>query len=91
MPRRPITTVQTTSDFEKAFRRLPANLQALAEKKDQWFRANAFDPRLHTHQLKGALDGFCSYSVNYQYRVLFRFLSGDAVIYYDVGTHAIYR
>ena len=52
---------------------------------------NAFDPRLRTHKLRGALAGYWAYSVNYQYRVLFRFLASDAVLYYDIGTHDIYR
>jgi len=91
MTSRPIATVRATSDFEKAFRKLPVHLQALAERKDRWFRANAYDPRLRTHKLKGPLEGYWAYSVNRQYRVLFRFLSGDEVIYYDVGTHDIYR
>ena len=88
---RPIATVHATADFAKSFRTLPVTLQALAEKKDHWFRANACDPRLRTHKLKGTLGGYWSYSVNYQYRVLFQFLASDAVIYYDIGTHEIYR
>jgi addiction module RelE/StbE family toxin len=88
---RPVTTVRTTSDFEKAFRRLPTHIQDLTEKKDCWFRANAFEPRLRTHKLKGPLAGYWSYSINQQYRVLFRFLSDHEVLYYDVGTHEIYR
>ena len=88
---RPISTVQTTSDFEKSFRKLPPHVQDLAEKKDQWFRADACAARLRTHKLKGTLEGYWSYSVNYQYRVLFRFLASDAALYYDIGTHAIYR
>ncbi len=88
---RPIRTVRVTSDFKKAFRKLPANLQALADRKDHWFRNDAFDPRLRTHRLKGSLEGYWSYSVNYQFRVLFRFLAQDEAIYYDIGTHEIYR
>ena len=88
---RPIATVHTTADFEKSFRTLPRHLQDLAERKDQWFRMNAFDARLRTHKLHGGLEGHWSYSVNYQYRVLFRFLASDAVLYYDIGTHDIYR
>ena len=76
---RPLATGHVTSDVEKAFRKLPTRIQDLAERKDQWFRANAFDPRLRTHQLKGSLEGFWSYSVNDQYRVLFRFLATGGI------------
>lgn len=87
----PILSVRVSSEFEKSFRKLPSRIQKLAEKKDKWFRQNAFDQRLHTHKLKGELEGYCSYYINRQYRILFRFLSDNEVIYYDIGTHDIYR
>ena len=54
MPR-PITVIHITPDFEKTFLRLPKHIQALATRKDQWFRKDAFDARLRTHKLKGNL------------------------------------
>lgn len=36
----PISKVHVTSEFERAFRNLPENIQCLAEKKDKWFRQN---------------------------------------------------
>lgn len=88
---RPILRIHTTSEFEKSFRKLPIRIQDLAEKKDKWFRQDAFDPRLHSHKLRGELQGYWSYYINRQYRVLFRFLNDDEVIYYDIGTHDIYK
>ena len=88
---RPILVVHSTSAFERAFRELPRNIQSLAEKKDNIFRQNAFDNRLRTHKLRGELEGYWSYSVDQKYRVLFRFVNNDEVLYYDVGTHDIYR
>lgn len=89
--RRPILKIHITSDFDKSFKNLPQYLQSLAIKKDKWFRSNAFDSRLKTHKLKGKLKGFWSYSINYQYRILFRFVSHNEVVYYDIGTHEIYK
>ncbi|EFK96734.1 Plasmid stabilization system [sediment metagenome] len=86
-----LSKIHLTSDFEKAFHRLSQNLKELTKRKDLWFRANPFDPHLRTHKLKGELTGFWSYSINYEIRVLFRFLKSDEVIYYDIGTHEIYR
>ena len=85
-----ISIVHTTSDFNKSFRRLSPNLAKLAVTRDSWFRANPFDARLKTHKLKGELKGYFAYSVNYEYRVLFRFIHAREVIYYDIGTHRIY-
>lgn len=89
-PRR-IERVHVTPDFRKAYRKLPKRIQTLADRKDAWFRRNPFDPRLRTHKLAGPLQGRWAYSVNREYRVLFRFLSAHDVLYYDIGTHQIYR
>jgi mRNA-degrading endonuclease YafQ of YafQ-DinJ toxin-antitoxin module len=86
-----ILRIHVTSDFEKTYKKLPSNIRLLTEKKDKWFRANPFDSRLKTHRLKGELKGYWSYSVNYHIRVLFKFISAHEVIYYDIGTHEIYR
>lgn len=87
----PISTIHITSEFEKSFRKLPLRIKKLAEKKDKHFRQDAFARSLHTHKLKGELAGYWSYYVNYQYRILFRFANVNEVIYYDIGTHDIYR
>ena len=88
---RSIRIVHTTSDFKKSLQQLPSHIQELAIKKDRLFRENAFSPSLRTHKLKGPLNDYWSYSVNLSYRVLFRFINAREVIYYDIGTHAIYR
>ena len=88
---RSIRIVHVASDFRKAFQKLPTHIQDLAIKKDQLFRDNAFTPPLRTHKLKGPLKDYWAYSINREYRVLFRFINAHEVIYYDIGTHAIYR
>ncbi len=82
--------VHVSSDFTHAFQKLPFHIQRLAIKKDNLFRAYPFHPQLRCHKLKGELEGFWSYSVNYSYRVLFRFITNKEVLYYDIGTHDIY-
>ncbi len=91
MPSARIRQVHFASHFLKSFSKLPLALQTLATTKDAVFRANPFDPRLRTHKLKGVLTGAWAYSVDRRYRVLFRFLANDEVLYYDIGTHEIYR
>lgn len=91
MKERPLKIIHVTSDFQKAYRLLPENIQNQLKKRDQWFRKNAFDPRLRTHKLKGSLQKYWAYSLTPQYRVLFRFVKDDEVLYYDIGTHSIYR
>ena len=91
MPSVRIKFVHFSPHFFKSLQRLPRSIQTQAKKKDDWFHQNHFDPRLHTHKLKGELSGVWAYSINREYRVLFRFLNGDEVIYYDIGTHDIYK
>ena len=88
---RSISEIHVASGFQKSFKKLPANVQGLSVKKDRVFRKNAFDRQLRTHRLKGELEGYWAYSVNISYRVLFRFLDHNKVIYYDIGTHGIYK
>ena len=85
-----IFKIHITSGFEKSFRKIPKRIQDLAIRKDQWFRRDAFDPRLRAHKLKGPLEGYYAYSVNFQYRILFRFINDHETVYYDIGTHEIY-
>lgn len=91
MPNDRIKRIHFTRRFFKSFEKLPPSVQELAKKKDKWFRNNPFDRRLHTHKLKGELAGAWAYAVNRNYRVLFRFINGSEVIYYDIGTHEVYR
>ncbi|PIU68019.1 MAG: type II toxin-antitoxin system mRNA interferase toxin, RelE/StbE family [Armatimonadetes bacterium CG07_land_8_20_14_0_80_40_9] len=77
--------------FFKSFEKLHDSVKTMAKKKDKLFRINPFDPKLHTHKLKGKLSGAWSYYINHDYRILFRFIKQDEVLYYDIGTHEIYN
>ena len=67
------------------------NIQETFHHKDRLFRQNPFAPSLNTHRLKGGLKDLRAYSINRSYRVLFEFVDSQTVIYFDVGTHEIYR
>ena len=86
-----VSKSHTTPYFEKKFENLPKNLQKIAVKKILLFENNPSHPSLNTHKLKGPLSGYWSFYVNKKYRVLFRFLYNNKVIYYDVDTHTIYK
>ena len=60
--------------FAKQYKKLPLAIKIQAEKKEKIFRKNPFDKSLKTHKLKGELEGFWSFSVNYSYRIIFDFL-----------------
>lgn len=83
--------VYPTSKFKKSFKKLPNSIKDKAEAKDKLFKENPFFANLETHKLKGKLKDYWSYSVDGNYRVLFRFISEQNAIYFNIGTHSIYK
>lgn len=81
----------TTPQFEKDFIELPGKIQLKAKKKIKLFEEDCFCSILDTHKLKGVLKNFWSFSIDNDYRVIFRFLPRQEVIYYRIGLHKIYK
>ena len=87
-----ISKSHVTPYFEKRILTLPKNIQRIAVKKTILYENNPYHPSLNTHKLKGPLLGYWSFYITKKaYRILFKFLKEDEVIYYDIGTHDIYR
>ncbi len=78
------------SKFRQQFKKLPEEIKLLAEKKEEIFRKNPFDPKLKTHKLHGELSEFWAFSINYQYRIIFDFINEDKIRFYSIGAHDIY-
>lgn len=51
------------------------------------FTNEPFHPSLRTHSLSGNLAGYWSISINYEQRLVFKFLSDTKVLLIDLGTH----
>ncbi|WP_019866011.1 type II toxin-antitoxin system RelE/ParE family toxin [Methylovulum miyakonense] len=51
------------------------------------FTEQPFHPSLKTHSLSGHLKGCSSFSINYEYRLIFKFVTDDKVLLIDIGTH----
>ena len=77
--------------FVKKFKKLPLLIRRKAVKQEKFFRKDPFNPKLKTHRLKGELKDFWSFSITYQYRIMFTFESNELAIFIDVGTHSIYH
>lgn len=76
--------------FARQYKKLPQSIKAAAIKQEIIFREDPFDPRLRTHKLKGALDGFWSFSITYSYRIIFDFADDQTIRFYTIGDHDIY-
>lgn len=77
--------------FARQFKKLPKSVKDAAIEKEKIFRKNPFDLKLKTHKLKGELDTFWSFSINYSYRIIFDFADDETVRFYSVGDHDIYE
>ncbi len=80
-----------SSKFDKEYKKLPLRIKISAEKKEKIFKKDPFDPSLKTHKLTGKLKEYYSFSIDYQYRIIFEIVKKDVVWFHSVGTHTIYK
>jgi addiction module RelE/StbE family toxin len=83
---------RTTAFIRAAKRHLKKNPLAARDLQStlELLAADAFDPRLKTHKLKGDLAGVWACSAGRDLRVLFEFVTGkdgEAILLLTVGTH----
>jgi addiction module RelE/StbE family toxin len=74
---------------KRVVKRQPQALAAIRETLAR-LEADAFDPRLRTHKLKGDLAGCWACSAAYDLRIVFEFVqheSIEAILLLSVGTH----
>ena len=76
--------------FVRQYKKLPNDLQQEVKEKINLFRIDPYHSFLKTHKLKGRLAGRWSFSVNYSYRIIFKYISKTAVDFLDVGKYEIY-
>jgi len=66
--------------FDRRYKKLPAKIKDRAEEREAIFKLNPFDLRLETHKLHGKQKDEWSYSIGYDYRIMFIFLkNGERV------------
>ena len=76
--------------FLKQLKKLDVPLAHEAEEKIARFKDLKNHKSLHVHKLKGPLDGFLSFSVNYRFRIVFKWLSKREAALLQIGDHATY-
>jgi proteic killer suppression protein len=76
--------------FKRTYRK---KVKKDAELKDRFWEAtelfekDPFNPRLRTHKLTGKLEGLWAFSVSFDCRVIFNFVSKAEVLLIDIGGH----
>ena len=76
-----------TDEFIKRYQQLPSAIQKKAEKQEQLFRQNPFYPSLHTEKLEPKGKQVWSFRVDRSYRILFKFMDSDKVVFLTIGPH----
>lgn len=77
--------------FLKKLKKLEKDLQDDVIQQVEIFKKNPQTPALKTHKLKGRLQGIHRFSVNYQYRILFEYISAKEVSFLTIGNHDVYK
>ena len=77
--------------FIRHLKKLPKALQEEAKEKINLFHIDPNHLFLKAHKLKGRLSGRWSFSVNYQYRIVFRYESKDRIVLLTIGDHNVYK
>ena len=76
-----------TDEFVRRYRKLTSAIKKKAEKQERLFRDNPFHPSLHTEKLEPKGKQIWSFRIDRSYRVLFRFIEADHVVFLTVGPH----
>ncbi len=76
--------------FKKAYQKkikTDDNLKKKFWKTMKLFSSNPFSKQLRTHKLTGTLKGLWAFSVDYDTRIIFSFLTDDEILLIDIGSH----
>jgi addiction module RelE/StbE family toxin len=85
-----VTKIIFGKSFATALKKLlkgNATLEKTFAKKLEVFGNDPFDPQLRTHNLKGDLKSYRSFSITHEIRVVFKFTDEGYALFTDIGTH----
>ncbi|OGZ78195.1 MAG: hypothetical protein A2528_03835 [Candidatus Staskawiczbacteria bacterium RIFOXYD2_FULL_37_9] len=77
----------TTEDFEKDYSSLPKEIQKKAKRQENIFKNNPFYPSLRTEKLTPKSREAWSFRVDKKYRIIFRFLGENKIVFIAIGPH----
>lgn len=77
--------------FVRELGKLEGAVQREALEKIKLFRDPKNHRQLKVHKLHGRLSDRYSFSVNYEYRIVFNFLSKKEVVFLSMGDHDVYK
>lgn len=79
--------IVTTKTFDKLFKALDKRIQRKAAQRTEIFKQNPFHPLLQTEKLHPKTRGVWSFRVDYDHRIVFKFLATDIAEFRFIGHH----
>lgn len=83
--------ISYTPSFIKQYNSLEKDLQDEVVDKIELFKKIKNHKQLKVHKLKGKLNGRYSFSVNYNTRIVFNYVSKKEAVFLVIGDHDIYK
>lgn len=77
--------------FIKKFKKLEIGLQNDALEKINLFKNKENHKMLEVHKLHGKFKECFGFSINYKFRIIFRYVSKNEVLFTDIGDHDLYK
>ena len=85
-----MTKITWDQGFKRIYKKKVKNNDKLRKKfwnSIELFSESPFSPLLRTHKLTGKLEGLWAFSVDYDCRIIFKFLNQDEILLVDIGGH----
>ena len=84
--------IRYAPEFKRRYFELPPHVRRKAERRERLFRSNPFHPALETEKLKPREKEYWSFRIDRAYRIIFRFLNHQKIVFVTCGHHNwIYR
>lgn len=84
-----ISRIFWSASFKRAYRKhvIGTSDESLFERRIGLFIEEPFGASLFAHKLSGKLEGLWAFTISYDCRVIFKFLSESEVLLIDIGSH----
>jgi addiction module RelE/StbE family toxin len=79
--------VAYTKDFQKSLKKKDKFVQDKTRIRIRLFRRDPLNILLDNHKLHGEYEGYNSINITGNYRAIFKYISGNQAVFYDIGTH----
>jgi mRNA-degrading endonuclease YafQ of YafQ-DinJ toxin-antitoxin module len=83
--------IEFMPSFLRQLRTMSQDLQEEVIEKTELFKDTKNHKKLKLHKLNGRFASYHAFSVNYQVRIILKFIKKDFAVFLNVGSHDVYR